>query len=253
MDKFPLKDLEARHSVRSFASQPLSEEIRNTLNAETTFVNTHEAGLNFQLVFDSDDPFRGFGRSYGLFRDARNYLACVTDPSFPNTSERAGYFAQKFVMNALARGLGSCFVGATYSRKHMDVELRVYEDIPFIVCFGYPEESATGFIAKLSARMMHRHQRTPREFFDGDDEAYSRALDLYPWLPVALKALACAPSARNRQPVRISIDNEGVLSARTISHDTFSDVDLGIGKFNFASVAPGDWEWGQGGRFWPQA
>lgn len=29
----------------------------------------------------------------------------------------------------------------------------------------------------------------------------------------------------------------------------YTDIDLGIAKFNFQNVAPGKWDWGVGGRF----
>ncbi len=54
---YTLKELRERKSVRGYTDESLSESIRNTLNAEATFINSHEAGLNFQVRYDDADPF----------------------------------------------------------------------------------------------------------------------------------------------------------------------------------------------------
>lgn len=243
--------IRSRHSVRSYSIKSIGHEIRQRLLSETTMTNSHEAGLNFRLVFDNEDPFRGFARSYGMFRNARNYLACIVDPTFPDAEERAGYFAERFVMEAVGCGLGTCFIGGTFSERHVDVDRHVYEKIPFIVAFGYPEDDKTSVVAKIAKKMSHRHIRLARNFFDGDDSLYNDALCLYPWLAEALEALSLAPSSLNRQPVRISLSDNGQLISRTEGRYTGSAVDLGIGKFNFAAVAPGEWEWGENAPFLP--
>ena len=41
--------LRSRHSVRSFTPEPLSQEAVRGLKAEITMVNTHEAGMHFEI------------------------------------------------------------------------------------------------------------------------------------------------------------------------------------------------------------
>lgn len=245
-----LEKLKSRHSVRSYSLDKIEDRLRNVLQSEITMINTHESGLNFQLVFDDDDPLRGFTRSYGFFKNARNYLACVIDPSFPNTYERCGYFAEQFVMKAVESGLGTCFIGGTFSESHVNVSKHVYERIPFIVAFGYFSESGSSAIAKVVEKMVHRHRLTARDFFDGDDLKYQEAVNKYSWLPKALEALACAPSSMNKQPVRIYMSDDGRLNARSLPATDKSAIDLGIGKFNFAAVSPGEWDWGENAPFY---
>ena len=125
---YTLKELRERKSVRGYTDESLSESIRNTLNAEATFINSHEAGLNFQVRYDDTDPFRGLTRSYGMFRGVRNYLAVVIDSTFEFALERAGYFAEGYVMKAVSLGLGTCFVGGTFSRSSSN-SLSAYGDL----------------------------------------------------------------------------------------------------------------------------
>lgn len=239
-----LQQLEDRHSVRSYLPGSLSSELRNSLKAEVTFINTHAVGLNFQLFFDDDSPMKGFRRSYGMFRNATNYLAPVIDPGFDRAEERAGYYAEQFVMKALDLGLGSCFISGTFSRAHVGARMEVYERLPFIVVFGKPGGEAST-LARMMTKMVHRKARQYRSFFSGSDAEYDEALRKYPWLPVGLKGVACAPSAVNRQPVRIATEKiDGNLKLKAILLKGGTPIDLGIAKFNFQAPLPvsGEWE-----------
>jgi nitroreductase family protein len=243
--------LKSRHSVRAFRHDPISPDAVKALKAEMTMTNTHEAGMHFTLVFDDDNPFRGFSKSYGVFNNARNYLAVIADTSFPDAMERAGYFAQRFVMRALELGLGSCCVGGTYNPDRINLQMRVDWKLLFVVVFGYPLDRER-LLARAMRGFIHRHDRKPEDFFKGTTEDLSQARAHYPWIDMMLEAVACAPSSLNKQPVRISLSKEGDPRQLTASVDDRNPknlVDLGIAKFNAGAVAPGIWEWGNGAPF----
>ncbi|MDE6444962.1 MAG: hypothetical protein K2K64_11180, partial [Muribaculaceae bacterium] len=119
----PIELLRKRRSVRSFTEQSLPKEIINKLRAEITMTNTHQQGFRFQLITDDPNPMRGVAKSYGTFLNPRNYLAAVVDTATPHVMERAGYFAEKFVMRAVELGLGTCFVGSTFDRKEVNAQM----------------------------------------------------------------------------------------------------------------------------------
>lgn len=251
--KYTLEQLKGRHSVRNYrVASPIDEPTRNKLKAEITMINSHEPGFDFQLVFDDGAPFKGFARSYGFFKGVSNYLAAVVDPAFDHSEERAGYYAQQFVMYAVGLGLGTCFVSGTYSAKNVNAHIPVFEKLPFLVTFGYAEDK-DGFIAGIVKKVSHRKERSPRDFFAGDDAEYDAALKKFPWLQEALEAVACAPSALNSQPARFAVKNiDGTerIVAYTIDPAKHA-IDLGIAKFNFQCIAPGEWEWGENAAFIP--
>lgn len=249
-----LELLAERHSVRSYSVEPLKEDIFNSLRSEVTYINTHEAGLNLQLCLDQPDAFAGLSRSYGFFRNVRNYLACVIDPTFDFAMERAACNAEQFVMFCVEKGLGTCFVGGTFSRKHVAAQVEVYEKIPFVVTFGIPDEKHTSVLVKGMVKMMHRNKKRPRDFFEGTEADYADACRLIPDLERGLEAIALAPSALNKQPVRLRLDHSGEsprLIAVTGDYEKFA-ADLGIAKYNFSAVIPGFWDWGEAGAFNPE-
>ncbi len=91
LEKFTINQLKERRSVRSFIDSSIPQSMRDTIKSMVTMIDTHEAGMHFEAFFDDDNPFRGFTRSYGFFRNPKNYIAAVVDVSFPGAYERGGY------------------------------------------------------------------------------------------------------------------------------------------------------------------
>lgn len=111
-----LLELQSRHSIRSYTDECIERSIVDKIKAEITFINTIEAGLHFQLIECDSSPFDGISNSHGLFKNVKNYIACVIEPSYPNTYQRAGYYAQQLVTLIVSLGLGTCYVGGTYNQ-----------------------------------------------------------------------------------------------------------------------------------------
>lgn len=248
-----LEMLRRRHSVRDYSCETVPDATVNSLKAELTMINTHEAGLYFQMRLDDPDPFKGFLRSYGMFRNARNYVACVVDTSYPDTVERAGYFAERFVIKAVSLGLGTCFVGGTYSADKVNVPLRAGQRILFLILFGIPSPSPRG-VMKAVTGLFKGKPRGAEAFFAGTQSEYKDAVTRFPNLEAGLEGVACAPSWMNGRPVRIGIrmsDGIPCICASVPEGKEHNLIDLGIAKYNFAAAAEGDWEWGNGARFYP--
>lgn len=242
-----LELLKKRRSVRDFTNQPIPKPLRDELSAIVTDINTHIAGLKFRLFFDNSDPFKGFFKSYGSFVNPHNYLAAVVDEGFDHIWEKAGYFAEKFVIECVAKGLGTCFVGGTYDANAIDVMLRAGEKILFVVIFGFPSGKLR-WKEKVMVDFIHRKKYEPKDFFvpsDKFDEECVRFKELY----TGAEAVACSPSALNKRPVRIFVreDEEGMtLCGKVPESNRKNLIDLGIAKFNYNYATGTQCEWGNG-------
>lgn len=234
-----LEQLGQRHSVRSYSPKPLPDNILRTIKAEITDINTHEAGMHFQLVVNDDSAFRGFRKSYGFFRNPRNYVAAVVDKSFPRVQERAGYFAEQIVMKAVDLGLGTCFVGGTFDAASVPVQIRADWKILFVVLLGYAEEGNRRAMDRLVTKMVHRKEPDWKSLYVAHDLPLEEALHAQPALETALKALLTAPSALNKRPVRLTLDGEGKIVAFLPDNAKDRQVDLGIAIWNL-EAAVGD-------------
>lgn len=287
-----LEKLALRHSVRNYSDRPLTESDKSKLKSAITAVNNFEAGLHFSLVTDCPAPFQGFSRSYGLFTNVKNFIALVIDKSsYPMMEEKAGYYGEMLVMKCVEMGLGTCFVAGTYSRKHVNVQLRAGWEIIALITIGYPSETTESFIARKARSFIKRKSKSPLQFYEGSlpwDEVEKNFPNMLP----ALKAVSLAPSAVNKQPVVITVhpsdaeaDNERTRyglefkqveaeSRRFLLSPLYSVlqpeldfenkyrieakvdhpkqlIDLGIAMWNFEQLFQGYWEWGNPARFIP--
>lgn len=244
-----IEDIRNRHSVRTFTNKEIEQSIINTIKAEITMVNTIEAGLHFQLISDDKSPFTNFRHSYGMFRNASNYIACVIEPSYPNTYQRCGYCAQQIVLKIVSLGLGTCYVGGTYNPSKVNAQLRAGEKIAFLILFGYEDNQSKSLMSKIGYALTHRNKRKFSEYIQSDltiDQIKEEKPELYN----AIEAVALAPSALNRQPYKIVL-NDNQISAVANSDSSRDLIDLGIAMHNFQIAYPGIWEWGNPAYFYP--
>lgn len=246
-----IDDLRLRHSVRSYRPTPLTEAQARSLRAAVTDVNTHEPGMHFQLVEDDPEPFRGFSRSYGMIRGARHYIACVADTSYAHFLERAGYFGMELLMKACCLGLDTCFVGGTYSEKHISARVRVGEELLFLILVGEGTEKGTTIIGKLGKSFVNGHKRAPMDFLD-TTLPWDEVQNLCPDIKHGLEAVSYAPSALGKQPVELRLAG-GAITMSVPDKNPRQLIDLGIAMYSFQAVVPGVWEWGNPARFLPSS
>ena len=212
-------------------------------------INTVEAGMHFQLILDDPGPFDGFRNSYGLLRNVRNYLACVIEPSYPDTYQRCGYCAQQLVTLAVSLGLGTCYVGGSYNADLTSAQLRAGEKIPFLIALGYEDKGKETLIAKVGKSLTHISKKRPTDILTSD-VSISEIQANRPLLYTGLEAMLCAPSSMNRQPARVEY-KQGRIMGYVKDSNNSDLIDLGIALYNFQAVYPGVWEWGNPARFFP--
>lgn len=251
-----LADLKLRHSQRVFTDKPLPKDIINRIEALITDVNTHEAGVRFELVVDDSGPFNSFLKSYGMFRNVKNYIACVVDHDYAHYLERAGYYGEKLLMNAFCLGLGTCFIGGTYNKDKVTARIRIGEELLYIIAIGYESDKKASITAQLTQYISHIRKLDYKDYLVTDltmDECFSA----FPLLRDGIEAIACSPSALNKRPTRINIrrtTNEGYkLSLCVPEQNKHQLIDLGIAMYNFQVAYPGEFQWGNPAKFCPKA
>ena len=106
-----LEAVKKRHSVRSYVSRKIPEDIRQELSAAIDACNK-EGGLHMQLVTDDTDAFNTFLAHYGKFHNVQNYIALV-GPKAADLDERIGYYGEKIALQAQMLGLNTCWVALT--------------------------------------------------------------------------------------------------------------------------------------------
>lgn len=251
-----LKELQARTSVRLYdADKVIPQSMVDSLKAEATMINTHTFGLKFVPYFEDDGPFSKFTQSYGMFKGVRNYFVCVIDTSSPDVEERAGFFGEQLVLKCQSLGLGSCFVGGTYDREAVDVQLRAGEKVLFLITFGYSSTRLKpGLTGRLIMGLTHKNRKPGDYYYDSRRSTLSleEASEKYPYLRAGLEAIGCAPSALAKRPMRLWVDEDMRLRASVPDMKGYNSIDMGIAKYNFCIAAgqdTGEWTWGNDGVY----
>jgi len=232
--------IEARHSVRAYKDQPLSEEIVKVLEDEIVKLN-REGQLHIQLICNEPKAFQGTIAKYGKFRNANNYLVMAGEKA-EDLDERVGYYGEHLVLLAQTLGLNTCWVGLSYSKVPGTYVLGEDEKIVCYIAIGYGETQGSGHKIKTVEQVSRSAVRTL-----GSSKNVS---DITPsWFKKGVEAALLAPTAVNQQKfsfeyVGMSNNRHQVRAKRGFSMIGYTKMDLGIAKYHFEIGAGKDnFEW----------
>ena len=196
-----------RRSCRRYQEQPLAGRTQSSLEV---FLAANRCGpfggrARFALVAATEEDrtaLKGLG-TYGFIRGASAFIVGAIE-SLPNCLEDYGFLMEHAVLLATDLGLGTCWLGGTFSKSGFAKKIGLAEGelMPAVTALGYAVDD--GFAKDRIRRMAGSNSRLPPEqlFFDStfgspissaDAGTYAGALEMVRW----------APSASNRQPWRI--------------------------------------------------
>ena len=210
--------IEARHSVRAYKDQPLSEEIVKVLEDEIVKLN-RERQLHIQLICNEPKAFQGTMAKYGKFRNANNYIV-MAGKKAEDLDERVGYYGEHLVLLAQTLGLNTCWVGLSYSKVPGTYVLDEGEKIACYIAIGYGETQGVGHKIKTVGQVSNASDTTPS------------------WFRKGVEAALLAPTAVNQQKfsfeyVGVKDDRHQVSAKKGFSMIGYTKMDLGIAKYHF--------------------
>ena len=203
----------ARRSVRRYEPRPIEADKIARLRELTAGANA-AAGLALQLVTDEPDAFgRSFLARYGHFKNVRNYIAVVA-PDSDEGGIAAGRHGEKIVLEAKAMGLDNCWVGLTFKRGKVPVDIVPGMKLHAVIALGYGAETPRAHKSKKPADVSEGYGR--------GNVAFDRGVD----------CALLAPTALNRQNFRFVLGSDGTVTA-TAKRRAYAALDLGIAVFHF--------------------
>ena len=210
--------IEARHSVRAYKNQPLSEDIVKALEEEIAKLN-REGQLHIQLILNEPKAFQGTLAKYGRFRNVTNYIVMAGRQAH-DLDERVGYYGEHLVLLAQTLGLNTCWVGLSYSRIPGTYVLDEGEKIACYIALGYGETQGVGHKIKTVEQVSDVSDITPS------------------WFRKGVEAALLAPTAVNQQKFSFEYlgmkDNRHQVRAKKgFSLIGYTRMDLGIAKYHF--------------------
>ena len=154
--------IEARHNVRAFKKQTLTDDIVKMLEEKITELNI-KGQLHMQLVLNEPKAFQGTLAKYGKFRNANNYIV-IAGKKAEDLDERVGYYGELLVLLAQTLGLNTCWVGLSYSKVPGTYVLEEGEKIACYIAIGYGETQGVGHKIKTVEQVSNASDITPSWF-----------------------------------------------------------------------------------------
>ena len=208
----------ARHSVRAYKEQPLTEDIVKALEEKIAELNS-DGNLHMQLILNEPKAFQGTLAKYGKFRGVNNYIV-VAGKKAGDLDERVGYYGEHLVLFAQTLGLNTCWVGLSYSKVPGTYVLEDGEKIACYIALGYGENQGVGHKVKTVEQVSNASDVTPS------------------WFKKGVEAALLAPTAVNQQKFSFElVDRKNgrpqVIAKKGFSMIGYSQLDLGIVKCHF--------------------
>ena len=208
----------ARHSVRAYKEEPLTEDVVKVLENEISQVNL-KSKLHIQLILNEPKAFQGTLAKYGNFRNVSNYLV-MAGKKAEDLDERVGYYGEYLVLLAQTLGLNTCWVGLSYTKVPGTYVLDEGEKIACYIAIGYGETQGTSHKIKTIEQVSNVSERTPL------------------WFKKGVEAALLAPTAVNQQKfsfeyVGMKDGHHQVHAKKGFSMIGYTQMDMGIAKYHF--------------------
>lgn len=230
--------IRARSSCRTYRAEPLDAATRagiqdDLARAAGPFGSDMRLALIASEAGDSD-ALKGLG-TYGMIKNPAGFIIGALRES-STCFEDFGYAMETIILKATGRGLGTCWLGGTFSRGRFADRMRLASDeiVPAVVSIGHPADRRTfESVVRSFAGSDHR-LHWGRLFFNG---GFDRPLaeDGGGAYRVPLEMVRRGPSASNRQPWRVVVDANGSACHfflqrskryRELNHTFFGTVDM---------------------------
>ena len=224
-----LEAIQARHSVRAYTGQPLTDADAQALQDKIEQLN-REGHLHIQLIRNEPKAFLGPFARYGKFRNVTDYLVMVGVKA-DDLDERIGYYGEQLVLLAQTLGMNTCWVGLSYTKIPNTYVLNDGEVIQAYISIGYGETQGVSHKIKRIEQVSNVSDSTPD------------------WFRRGVEAALLAPTAINQQ--KFSFEYLGMIDGhhrvrakKGFSLVGYTHMDLGIAKYHF-EIAAGkeNFEW----------
>ncbi len=201
--------IQQRTSCRSYADTPIADETQAQL---VSFLQAERMGpfgteVRTELLAATQEDqvaLKGLG-TYGFVRGATGYVAGAVAPDGTMAMEDFGYVMERAVLYATALGLGTVWLGGTFTKSRFAAAIALREDeiLPAVIATGYAAARPRGLDA-LIRRGAGAHRRLAREelFFSGTFDAPLMRDAVGPFA-IVLEMVRQGPSASNKQPWRL--------------------------------------------------
>lgn len=207
----PIVDvIKTRTSVRTYEPIPIPQEMKKQLiEYGETIRGPLDKSVRFLWLDQGDliENSKGKIGTYGVIKGASSFIAIIGEKNEQGLIE-VGYSFEKLVLFAASLGLGTCWLGGTFTRETFRgaANLKESELLPIVSPIGYPVEKKRVLDKTMRFLAGSDHRKPVQELFfyqNWDTPLTEEEAGVY---KMVFKMVQQAPSASNLQPWRIVKD-----------------------------------------------
>ncbi len=233
-----IEEVRKRRSVRTFDGKDLSQDILADLKSYSdSIVNPYDIPVEFVFLDAKENNL-----SSPVLTGEKCYVAAKVKKG-KNADVAYGYSFEELLMYAESKEIGNVWIGGTMPRDKFEAAAAVNEDeiMPCVSPLGHVA-AKMGVKEVLMRKGVKADKRLPfNELFYKNDfsEPLSEDEAKECGISTALEAVRLAPSAVNKQPWRVVIDEKGAhffeKKDRGYDNGTYDlqKVDIGIALYHF--------------------
>ena len=195
-----------RYSCRAYLDRPIDAADQQALSEFLASLGAGPLGsrTRFALVAATEkdrDSLKGLG-TYGFIKGATGFIVGAVEPG-PKNMEDYGYGLEHAVLAATDLGLGTCWLGGTFTRSSFARKIGAArnEVIPAVVAVGYAAPGSRA--GKIRERAGSERRLPGEQLFWQEDPREPLFPSLAGVYADVLEAVRWAPSASNKQPWRL--------------------------------------------------
>ena len=200
-----LNYLKKRTSVRTYSDVELSEEdylyLKEYIENPQNLIGPFGTSIKLDLLNTLEENIN-LG-TYGVIKGANLYLVATSENSIKGMYD-SGFILEDLFLKLANKGIGTCFMAGTYRKETIKTHYPVNDDevIAVISPIGYPAKktSTTDKLVRFLAKGNNR--REYKEIF------FDQTLEPLVTKTKELEFVQVAPSASNKQPWRLIVNND---------------------------------------------
>ena len=197
-----------RYSCRTYQIAPIEEDRRGALAEYISLLPPGPFGApsRFALAaatYEDRHELRGLG-TYGFIRGAPAFIIGATAET-PHSLEDFGYRMETIILRATELGLGTCWLGGTFTRSSFAHKIAASNDeiIPSVTSVGEIASDPGGFDRALRQRIGAKDRLAWEALFFEQKFGATLSRENAGEYSLPLEMVRLAPSASNKQPWRV--------------------------------------------------
>jgi nitroreductase len=247
--------IQKRFSCRTYKKTPVEKGVREKLSDLSSSLEPGPFGYRprFKVTTATESDREALRRlgTYGFIKDAMGFIiGAINEPN--SELEDFGYLMEKLILHTTDLGLGTCWLGGTYTKSSFSRKISAKEDelVPAVTSIGYAAEHPR-MVERLARRPSRGDRRLPwRKLFFNHSFNHPLSRDDLEKYAVPLEMVRLGPSASNKQPWRILKDENafhfylqrtpGYQESFVMKMVTVADlqrIDMGIAMCHFEITA----------------